>query len=902
MATSPFALPLIGRAEELARLESIIAAVEAGRSATLLLVGEGGAGKTRLARAAAEAAARRGFAVAEGRAYSVESGVPYAVFADALAPTLRRLDAAALNVLTRGAAGELVHIFPGLLSASHPERGASGESASEAKARLYWTFVQLLGRLAARQPLLLLLDNLQWADAASLELLHFVARQAHAPGLGGRVLIVGTYNDADAVPALLRDAEQSLVALGAARVERVTTLSADETLELVRRSFDVSVESVRGFASMLHEWTRGNPFFIEETLKSLVESGQLQQRDGRWSGWSVESIALPRTVRDAVLARVERLSAGARALLDFAAVHGARVRYATLRAVSEAPDETLIESLDELCRARLLVESDEAKHDGYDFSHPLVRDAVYGALGRRRAQLLHAQIAAALERLHGAEAGAHATPQGAALSRRVGATRPGPACRPRGGDLPGGGARDARRSRRRRGGRGRHAHRGARRAGARSAATRRARGGGDALAAPAEQRRAARRSAHRGGRGAANGAHAHRGRPPRSRDRAVRRGDRRGDTRERRRARDPTSPRPRELTAGARPARRGATGRAGGARRGDRAGRRAAARARASRDAAAAPVDGPRGGRACARGARGGARGGVGRAARRVVGALGDGDPRRSHRGRRVDGASRAGERASRRRDSLARAAAVDRRSGDRVHGGHRRVDRRAGARRAGDPRGAGAGPAHAADARAGVDGPHPSRARRRRASARAHRGGVAARRRRLDVGAAARRARRRARAHGNGWLPDHARRERARGGDRRAWARDRGPHGRRGVGDLPAAAVRDRELALPRGLRARGTTQREAAARIRGARPRAGTGVGRRHRCAVDLPHGRRARRGPPAPRRGERARGGVVRVRRRATATADRAGDGGRGGRRGRRARAPARVRRVRAAGCAA
>ncbi|HKH94822.1 MAG TPA: BREX system ATP-binding domain-containing protein [Gemmatimonadaceae bacterium] len=408
MATSPFALPLIGRAEELARLESIIAAVEAGRSATLLLVGEGGAGKTRLARAAAEAAARRGFAVAEGRAYSVESGVPYAVFADALAPTLRRLDAAALNVLTRGAAGELVHIFPGLLSASHPERGASGESASEAKARLYWTFVQLLGRLAARQPLLLLLDNLQWADAASLELLHFVARQAHAPGLGGRVLIVGTYNDADAVPALLRDAEQSLVALGAARVERVTTLSADETLELVRRSFDVSVESVRGFASMLHEWTRGNPFFIEETLKSLVESGQLQQRDGRWSGWSVESIALPRTVRDAVMARVERLSAGARALLDLAAVHGARVRYATLRAVSEAPDETLIESLDELCRARLLLESDEAKHDGYDFSHPLVRDAVYGALGRRRAQLLHAQIAAALERLHGADALAHA--------------------------------------------------------------------------------------------------------------------------------------------------------------------------------------------------------------------------------------------------------------------------------------------------------------------------------------------------------------------------------------------------------------------------------------------------------------------------------------------------------------
>src|SRR5215218_3578701 len=152
MSNAPFALPLIGRAEELARFDSIIAAVEGGRSTSLLLVGEGGAGKTRLARAAAEAATRRGFAVAEGRAYSVESGVPFSVFADALAPTLRRLDPGALNVMTRGAVGALVHIFPGLLSASHPERGASasgsgsGESASEAKARLYWTFVQLLGR------------------------------------------------------------------------------------------------------------------------------------------------------------------------------------------------------------------------------------------------------------------------------------------------------------------------------------------------------------------------------------------------------------------------------------------------------------------------------------------------------------------------------------------------------------------------------------------------------------------------------------------------------------------------------------------------------------------------------------------------------------------------------------
>jgi predicted ATPase len=409
MPATPARPPLIGRSDELARIESALAAAEGGRGHTLLLVGEGGVGKTRLARAAAEAASRRGFAVAEGRAYSVESGVPYAVFADALAATLRRLDPSALNTLTRGASAELAFIFPALLPPPRGDRVDGGESAAAAKARMYSTFLQLLGRLAARQPMLLVLDNLQWADAASLELLHFVARQLHAAGTGGRLLVLGTYNDAESLPALLRDAVHSLVALGAAQVERIAPLSAEQTLELVQRSFDVPLDVVRGFASLLHDWTRGNPFFVEETIKSLVESGELQQRDGRWTGWNAESIALPRTVRDVVLARVERLGDSARALLDLAAVLGARVRWAALRAVSGDADEVILESLEEIRRAGLLVESEDAAGDvEYDFSHPLVRDVVYAARSRLRTQRLHAQVAEALERAYGANALSHA--------------------------------------------------------------------------------------------------------------------------------------------------------------------------------------------------------------------------------------------------------------------------------------------------------------------------------------------------------------------------------------------------------------------------------------------------------------------------------------------------------------
>jgi DNA-binding CsgD family transcriptional regulator len=409
MRTRPARPPLIGRSEELARIESALSAAEGGRAHTLLLVGEGGVGKTRLARAAADAAGRRGFAAAEGRAYSVESGVPYAVFADALAPMLGRLDPSALNTLTRGASAELAFIFPTVVAAPRAGRAEGGESAAAAKARMYSTFLELLGRLASRQPLLIVLDNLQWADDASLELLHFVSRQLPASGSGGRLLVLGTYNDAEAVPTLLRDAVHSLVGLGAAQVERIAPLSAEQTLELVQRTFDVTADAVRGFASKLHEWTRGNPFFVEETIASLVESGELHQRDGRWTGWSAESIALPRTVRDVVLARVERVSGSSRGLLDLAAVLGARVRYAALRAVSGDADDAIVESLEEVRRAGLLVESDDAAGDAeYDFSHPLVRDVVYAALSRPRAQRLHAGVAEALERAYGAQALSHA--------------------------------------------------------------------------------------------------------------------------------------------------------------------------------------------------------------------------------------------------------------------------------------------------------------------------------------------------------------------------------------------------------------------------------------------------------------------------------------------------------------
>jgi DNA-binding CsgD family transcriptional regulator/tetratricopeptide (TPR) repeat protein len=400
------AIPLVGRDAE---VETLVSSLESARSSraraqTILVGGDIGVGKTRLARLAADEARQRGYAVAAGRAFAVESGLPYAIFADALVPLLRGLEAPVLMLLTRGAGSDMAGILPALFA---PSKDAGDESAADSKARMFWSFTELLERLSLRKPLLLLLDNLQWADPASLELLHFVARQTHSAAHGGSLVIVATHADTEGDRhARVRATEQSLVSLGAARVIQLSPLSAEQTVELVHRTFDVSSGAVREFATTLYDWTRGNPFFIEETLKSLVDSGQLHRRNGAWTGWDVEALTPSRTLRDVVLDRAGRLSPAARGLLEVAAVLGARVTLPVLRATSDLPDEPLAEALDELRRTAFLVE--EGGPLAFDFAHPLVRDAVYGALGRVRAQAMHDRMAVALERIYGSDAGAHA--------------------------------------------------------------------------------------------------------------------------------------------------------------------------------------------------------------------------------------------------------------------------------------------------------------------------------------------------------------------------------------------------------------------------------------------------------------------------------------------------------------
>lgn len=400
----PGTTPLVGRSQELAALEALLDGRKAPVS-MVLLRGEIGSGKSRLAAEFHARAERRGWTIAQGRAYPVERGVPFALFSDAFLPLLRQMDVGTLTVLSRGGEADLRLLFPALGKGDGDHPAPAAGDPEEFRTRLFWNFAEFLRSYSERTPLLLVLEDLQWADPSSLELIHFLARQAS----DGRIFVLATYSETDRerhVP--LMEMERSLVSLGVAEPLRLEPLDREAVTELVCRAFSVDADLVREFSAMLFGWTRGNPFFVEEILKSLVAHGGLTNQNGAWIGWNARDFALPGTVRDAVLSRLASFSEDAQTTAELAAVIGARAGYPLLASISGLSEVALLEALEELCTHRLLTERSDSGTVVYDFRHPLVRETLYREIGLQRSRILHGAVAEAMEAYWGDHALAHA--------------------------------------------------------------------------------------------------------------------------------------------------------------------------------------------------------------------------------------------------------------------------------------------------------------------------------------------------------------------------------------------------------------------------------------------------------------------------------------------------------------
>ena len=366
-------LALIGRDAEIARLRRAREEAWAGRAAVVFVTGEAGVGKTRLLEAVTGEAAACGGRVLTGRFHETEQILPFQAWVDALRGGDALGDLGDLGAWR----SELTRLFPEL--GSHP--GGAGSPV-----RLLEAMVAVVDRLAARGPLLLVLDDLHWADEMSIRLVSFLGRR-----IGRRpVLLVVSAREEDLTEAkTLRqameelDREERLVRLVLSSLSHVHTVALVQAF-LRRGTAEVSVERV---AEEIWRISEGNPFVIVEALRELAEGDRPPD-----SG----PVLVPRRVRDLLGARLERLGEASRRLAAVAAVIGRDFSFALLQRSAGLAPPLVAEGLEELVRRRIM----SAVGDSFDFTHDRMRRVVYDAVLEPRRRTLHTAVGEALEWFH----------------------------------------------------------------------------------------------------------------------------------------------------------------------------------------------------------------------------------------------------------------------------------------------------------------------------------------------------------------------------------------------------------------------------------------------------------------------------------------------------------------------
>jgi tetratricopeptide (TPR) repeat protein len=384
---------LVARDAELRELKSSVELAASGHGQVVLIEGEPGIGKTRLLQEAQVYARLRGFIVLVGRCYEQESAVPYLPFIELFQGRFRDMPHDELAGELGQAAPEFVKIVPEVRERLPEIEPSVPLEPVQERLRLFSSFARYFTNLARRTPVVLVVEDLHWADAASLSLLQHLARHLR----GERVLILGSYRDVEVdrrhpLGDLLREMNRERLF----NLVNLRRLQPDGVRGMVQTMFEVQQVSDE-FLSILYEETEGNPFFVEEVLKSLVEEGAIYREDARWQRKEIAEIQVPKSIREVVGRRLERVSDTCQRALSVGAVIGRRFRFETVQSVGDLGEDELLNALEEAARAQLIREESEAGKVEYDFAHALIREVLYERLSARRRISFHQKVGEALE-------------------------------------------------------------------------------------------------------------------------------------------------------------------------------------------------------------------------------------------------------------------------------------------------------------------------------------------------------------------------------------------------------------------------------------------------------------------------------------------------------------------------
>ena len=382
MAANALCSVLVRRDDQLATLEDALLEARRGHGGLVVLAGEAGIGKTRLANELAHQARRLESTVLWGGCSEAELSLPYLPFVEAIGNYLADQDTSELAARLGPTSGELSQLFPQFSTGGGP---APTSDPGQAKLRLFEAIVGLLAIPAADHTLLLVLEDVHWADDSSRELLDHIARRL----AGLRALVVVTYRSDELhrrhpfVPTLRAWRRSGLAQI--VDLDPLPPAGIAEMLASITESDQVEPELV----DLLYERTEGNPFFVEEMLSEAtcdLAPGEPITRA------ALDSVGIPETVRDTILQRLSRLDPAHAEILEVGAVMGRRFTYRTLLAVSEAPEDTVQAALAAAMPLQLIEEQPELPGH-YRWRHALTEEAIHDEVVSPRRQTIHSRAA-----------------------------------------------------------------------------------------------------------------------------------------------------------------------------------------------------------------------------------------------------------------------------------------------------------------------------------------------------------------------------------------------------------------------------------------------------------------------------------------------------------------------------